>query len=497
MSLAYETNPDLAGARAGVRAVDENVASANSGWRPTVNASVSYGIQHGEIQNYPTSFNTRPLTGQVAVTQHLFRGGQTFAEVGRAMAQVRSARAQLVDTERRVLFGAVAAYLDVVRDEKVVALNRQNVDALQKELDAARTQRGAGAVTRTDVDQAEARLSRAQSDVAAAERQLATSRSTFVNVIGQPAPTLDPSPVVPKLPASQAVAQEIGTRYSPRVIQAKADLRASEYAVADAVGAMLPQISVSGQYQYVQDGAGTNIFGTSKAQNIVSVVGQLTVPIYQGGAEDAAVRKAKALRSQSALAVHSAERSASKDVDDAWEAVRSARTQIRANQAQVDADKRALDGVTQEQQGGERSVLDILNAQQELLNAQVAMASAEHDNSWPPTELLWATGQLTARARRSMCAIIIRRRITMTSRVPGMVWASDAAAQCLATLSRLRKADFLWRNWSPWAAARSRDARSGAGRHHGEPHIAACRVRAQRHDEHPGADDFLLYVAGL
>ncbi len=112
------------------------------------------------------------------MTQHLFRGGQTFAEVGRAMAQVRSARAQLVDTERRVLFGAVAAYLDVVRDEKVVALNRQNVDALQKELDAAKTQRGAGAVTRTDVDQAEARLSRAQSDVAAAERQLATSRST-------------------------------------------------------------------------------------------------------------------------------------------------------------------------------------------------------------------------------------------------------------------------------------------------------------------------------
>ncbi len=195
------------------------------------------------------------------------------------------------------------------------------------------------------------------------------------------------------------MAQEIGTRYSPRVIQAKADLRASEYAVADAVGAMLPQISVSGQYQYVQDGAGTNIFGTSKAQNIVSVVGQLTVPIYQGGAEDAAVRKAKALRSQSALAVHSAERSASKDVDDAWEAVRSARTQIRANQAQVDADKRALDGVTQEQQGGERSVLDILNAQQELLNAQVAMASAEHDNVVAAYQLLWATGQLTARAQ--------------------------------------------------------------------------------------------------
>lgn len=398
LALAYETNPQLEGARAGARAVDENVAEANAGWRPTITASTSYGVEHGEVQGYAHAFNTRPFNGQVSVTEQIFRGGRTFAEVGRAMAQVRSARDQLVDTERAILMNAVAAYMDVARDEAVAELNRQNVQALQSELDAANTQKTAGAITLTDVAQARARLSRAQSDLAAAEKQLAASRSEFLNVIGQPAATLEKSPPVPALPATQDEARNLGVRRNPRVLQAQADLRAADYAVSDAVGALLPQVSVSGQYQYLQDAGGTNLFATPRGQNVLSVIGQVTLPIYQGGAEDAAVRRAKELRSQSQLAVRSAERAAWQEADDAWESVRAAETEIKANEVQVKADQSALDGVTQEQQAGERSILDILNAQQELLNAQVAMVTARHDYTVACYRVLWATGQLTARA---------------------------------------------------------------------------------------------------
>ena len=190
----------------------------------------------------------------------------------------------------------------------------------------------------------------------------------------------------------------MGGRWSPKVLQARADLRAADYAVTDAIGAMLPQISVSGQYQYLKDAGGTNIYATNAGQNILSVVGQVTVPIYQGGQEDATVRRAKELRSQAELAVVTAQRAARQDVDGAWEAFQAAKTQIAANEAQVKADQFAVDGVTQEQQAGERSILDILNAQQELLNAQVSLVTAQHDYVVAAYRVLWATGRLSARA---------------------------------------------------------------------------------------------------
>lgn len=397
LAIAYETNPQLAGARAGVRAVDEGVAQANSAWRPTINATGTYGVQNGVVGGFASAFNSHPLTGSVSVVQQVFRGGRTYAEVGRAIAQVHSARAELADTERGVLLDSVSAYLDVVRDDRILALNQENVRTLQAELDAARTQHGAGAVTRTDVDQAEARLSRAQSDFAAAQRQLITSREAFENVIGRPAGTLDPSPPLPLIPATLDAARGIGAARSPRILQAKADWRAADYAVADAVGALLPQLSISGQYQYLRDAAGTNIFATKQPQTILSVTGQVTVPIYQGGGEEATIRRAKELRGQSQLAIATAQRAVWQDVGNAWAGYLAARAQITANDAQVASDQHALDGVKAEQEAGERSVLDILNAQQELLSAQVAATTARHDAWVAAYRVLWATGQLEAK----------------------------------------------------------------------------------------------------
>jgi len=397
LAIAYETNPQLAGARAGVRAVDEGVAEANSAWRPSITASGSYGVQNGQVKGFASAFNSHPLTGAVTVTQQVFRGGRTYAEVGRAIAQVHSARAELADTERGILLDAVTAYLDVVRDDRILSLNRDNVRTLQAELDAANTQHGSGAITRTDVDQAKARLSRAQADLAVSERQLAASREAFDNVIGRPAGTLDATPPLPAMPASIDAARGVGAVRSPKILQAKADWRAADYAVADAVGALLPQLSIQGQYEYLRDAAGTNIFATKQPQQILSITGQVTVPIYQGGAEDAAIRRAKELRGQSQLAIATAQRSVWQDVGNAWEGYRSALVQITANDAQVAADQSALDGVKQEQEAGERSILDILNAQQELYSAQVAAVTARHDAGVAAYRVLWATGQLDAR----------------------------------------------------------------------------------------------------
>ncbi|HEX4301866.1 MAG TPA: TolC family outer membrane protein [Rhizomicrobium sp.] len=397
LALAYETNPQLAGARAGVRAVDEGVATANAAWRPTINASGSYGVQNGQVTGFASAFNSHPLTGAVTVTQQVFRGGRTYAEIGRAIALVHSARAELADTEREILLDAVTSYLDVVRDSNVMALNQANVRTLQAELDAANTQHGAGAITRTDVDQAQARLSRAQADLAAAQRQYMASREAFDNVIGRPAGTLEAAPVLPAIPATVDTARNIGVQRSPKILQAKADWRAADYAVSDAIGALLPQLSIQGQYEYLRDAAGTNIFATKDPQQILSVTGQVTVPIYQGGAEDAEIRRAKELRGQSQLAISTAQRAVWQDVGNAWDGYRSAQLEISANDAQVTADQSALDGVKQEQEAGERSVLDILNAQQELLSAQVAATTARHDAAVAAYRVLWAIGQLDAR----------------------------------------------------------------------------------------------------
>jgi TolC family type I secretion outer membrane protein len=287
--------------------------------------------------------------------------------------------------------------VDVVRDSMVLGYNRENVRSLQTQLDAVRTQYHSGAVTKTDVSESEARLARARSDVATAERQLATSRATFQNVIGRPAETLETNSPIPAIPKTRDNAELIALSQHPTVLDAKARARSADLAVDDAAGALLPQVSVQGQYQYFKDAAGTNIFATKKAQQILNVTGQVTVPLYQGGGDEATVRRAKELRQQSVTAISGAQRDVIQQVDSAWQDYLSAVTAIEESQHQVAASESAVEGVKAEQRAGERSVLDILNAQQELLSAQVSLATAVHDRIVAAYRLLSATGQLNAR----------------------------------------------------------------------------------------------------
>lgn len=401
LGLAYQTNPQLEGARAAVRALDEGVAQANAGWRPQISASGSYGVQHGTI-NGPTGpftkspFDSHPLVGQVTIAEPIFRGGRTYAEVSKAISDVRAGRYELAQAEQSVLFAGITAYMDVVRDSTILAYNKENVRTLQSEFDAVTTQFHAGAVTKTDVLESRARLARSKSDVASAERQLATSRANFLNVIGRPAETLETNAPVPGLPTSRELAENLALGQHPNVLDAKARARSADFQVDDAAGALLPQVSLQGQYQLFKDSGGNNILSTKNQQQILNLTGQVTVPIYQGGADEATVRRAKELRRQSQTAITGAQRDVVQEVDSSWQEYLSAVTAIEQSQEQVTASQSAVDGVRLEQQAGERSVLDILNAAQELLSAQVSLATARHDRIVAAYRLLSSTGQLSA-----------------------------------------------------------------------------------------------------
>ncbi|HEY1837079.1 MAG: TolC family outer membrane protein [Rhizomicrobium sp.] len=405
LATAYETNPQLDAQRAALRATDEGVAQANANWRPTINFQGSYGYQDtliGGARSLPPSFGVssaatnHPLLGQVVISQPLFRGGRTWAEIGRAKSQVRAGAAQLTDVEEGVLLDAVTAYMDVVRDAATVRLRQNNVAVLQKQLDATQEQFKVGELTRTDVAQSQARLAGAQADLTAAVGQLQISRSNFEHFVGRPAELLQEHPAFPPLPLSESAAIDGSLELNPTVVAAKENERASDYAVDDAAGALLPQLSIQGQYQYAHNPAQTEL-GVGNNEHITAVTGQLTIPIYQGGGEEASVRQAKQLDAQAKLNIADAQRQVVDATRTAWESYASAVAAIQSNKAQVDANTVALDGVHQEQQVGSRTILDVLNAEQELLNSQVAVVSSERNAEVAAYQVLSATGKLTAR----------------------------------------------------------------------------------------------------
>jgi outer membrane protein len=409
LSTAYDSNPQLGAERANLRATDEGVAQANAGWRPTVNAQAQYGVEHEQYGSSQLPIleggeripggdvNERPLQGQLTVTQPIFRGGKTYAEIGRAKALVRQGRAGLLDVEQQVLLASVAAYMNVARDEATVNLEQNNVSVLQKQLDATQEQFKVGELTKTDVAQSQARLAGAQAQLTIGRGQLAASRANFEQVIGRPAETLDDQPAFPKIPKSEDEAIDIAAKSSPIVLSAQESERAADYAVDDALGSLAPQLSVQGQYQYQQLGSGAASFGQPGTAHVASVMGVVTVPIYQGGAEEASVRQAKELHGRTQLLVADADRQARANVQAAWQTYVSAQASIESDKVQVTADTTALEGVRKEQEVGARTILDVLNAQQELLNAQVTVISAQRDAYVAAYQLLQAMGDLTAR----------------------------------------------------------------------------------------------------
>ena len=396
---AYQSNPTLTGARAGQRAVDETVPIARAGGLPSVN------VNGGYTENVLNSTNSllspaRELAGNTQLVVPLYRGGGVRGSIRAAETRVQAGQANLRGTESELFTNVVGAYLDVIRDEAIVGLNQQNVHVLEVNLRASRDRFQVGDLTRTDVAQSEARLSIARSQLQTAEAQLISSRENYIRIVGTPPGTLQDPPPLPNLPTAvdQAVAQALAD--NPFLLAATRQRDATRYDVDVARASRLPQVSgvVGGNYfNYLGSyGSGTNVrVGQSGTSGTVGL--QFTLPIFQGGRPAAQVRQAEARRSQAIEAVTETERGVVAQARSAFAVYRSAQEVIASSEQAVSANKLSLQGVRAENSVGTRTILDILNAEQELLNSQVTLVSARRDAYVAGFNLLAAMGRAEAR----------------------------------------------------------------------------------------------------
>ena len=402
LALAYQHNPELEAARAKARAADDAVAEARGNYRPSVNVTGSYGYtrnnrlggENGQIPPFVEEMN--PALARATLSEPVVTGGQAYAQVQRAIALVRSARADLLNAEQQILFAAAQAYMDTVRDAEGLRLHRSDVDVLTRQRDATKTELAAGAATRTDLDEVDVRLAGSKADLAQAESQLAQSRDNFERVVGRPPETLEQSPALPHLPGSQEQAMAVALKLSPRIQGAQANDKAAQYGIDNAVGALLPHASIVADMTYGNDSL-QDAFGFRTKGTTFDVLGEISIPLYQGGSEDARIREAKEARAQTRLGIADADQAVRQFLKDSWSAFHTALNAVSYNTGRVTASERALDGVIQQQHQGERSILDILNAEQERLAAELALSGSRRDMVVSAYQLLAAEGQLTAK----------------------------------------------------------------------------------------------------
>src|SRR5579883_1286209 len=385
---AYQNNPQLNAQRATLRATDETVPQALSGYRPTVGLTATVGSEYQTTLSKSISANNTPVyTGSEATfaphsvglnaTQTLFNGYRTANRTRQAEAQVSAGRATLAVTEETVLLNAANAYMNLLRDTAILDLQRRNVEVLQEQLRQTRDRFNVGEVTKTDVAQAESRLAAGRAQVLAAESSYMTSRGNYRQSIG-----VEPGKLNPASPVD---------RFSPRTLKAAI---AAGRAFNPSVAAAMFGIDVALLQVNAQQNWETNT-STLLRQFTASAVATVTVPIYQGGQEYSLVRQAKETVGQQRIALDTARDQVQATVQQAWGQLEAAKAQIQATRAQVNSAEIALNGVREEARVGQRTTLDVLNAQQELVNARVALVTAEHDRVVASYSLLSAVGGLS------------------------------------------------------------------------------------------------------
>ena len=393
MVTAYQNNPVLQAQRAGLRATDEDVGQALSGWRPRITGSASYQKENSDNFFSGESETINPKTYGVEIEQPLFRSFRTITATREAKSLVKAGRSQLLSVEQQVLLDTVAVYVDVRRDQSVLDLRRNNVQVLNRQLDASKDRFEVGEITRTDVAQSEARLSGAVSSRIGAEAELSASRAAFRRIVGDMPGSLQPPPPLPPLPGSEEEAVEIALAENPDLEAARRAEEASRHAIHAAKSELGPEIGLVAGYSRSED-----TFVDGFASDSKSITVRATVPIYQSGAVSSRIRQAKHVNSQRRIEVLQAEREVREAVRNAWEGLRAARAIIEASNAQILANEIALEGVRQEAEVGSRTTLDVLDAEQELLDSQVDLVLAERDAYVAGFQLLTAVGRGTATA---------------------------------------------------------------------------------------------------
>lgn len=400
LASAYAGDPRLLAERAALRAVDEGVPSAQSGWRPTVsiNGSVGRRYQNNTFgTGVSSSSSTTPADAGLTLSQPVWRGGATEAETAAAENLVFAARANLVAVEQQVLLETAIAYTTVVRDQSVVGLSINNEQVLERQLQATRDRFEVGEVTRTDVAQAEARLADAAAERIRAEGNLEVSRADYQRSVGSlPGELSFPDlETLLSVPATEDEALAFAAQRNPNIISAGFGERAALFDISAAAATLMPQVSLDGVLQRSWD---PNSF--FEETDTAQITANVSVPLYQSGAEYSRVRKLRQTAVQRRRQLDNARRAVREATEQAWEELNAAHAGIRALESSVNANEIALEGVRQEADVGARTVLDVLDAEQELFEARVALVRAESTAAEAVFRLTEVSGGMTAAALR-------------------------------------------------------------------------------------------------
>jgi outer membrane protein len=399
---AYQNNPQLNAQRAQVRSTDENVPQALSGYRPKVSLSASAGYQYTDTLTTAGGSPTQIVRSEIhganpprsvgmTVTETLFNGQQTANKTRAAESQVSGAREGLRVLEQTVLLNAASIYMDFLRDSAIVEVQKSNVRVLEQTLKQTRDRFNVGEVTRTDVAQSEAQLAAGKTQELTAESNLVTTRSNFRRIIGNEPANLAPgSPVDRFLPGTLPSAVELSLIENPNVTAAMFGIDVNYLTVKVNEGALLPTVSLQAavQQNYEQTMISPRAFSAS-------AVAQLSVPVYQGGAEYSLIRQSKENLAQQRLNLEMTRDQTRANTVTAWGQLEAGKAQVSSAQAQVTASEVALNGVREEAKAGQRTTLDVLNAQQALVNARVALVTAQHDRVVASYSVLNAVGRLS------------------------------------------------------------------------------------------------------
>jgi outer membrane protein len=397
LAQAYRNNPQLNAQRASLRAVDENVSQALAGYRPRVTGSFDSGYQHYESNTLAggvftnTNTNISPRGGTVGLVQTVYNGQRTGNQTRQAESQILAGRETLRNIEQTVLLDGATAYMNVMRDSAILDLQRRNVQVLQEQLKQTRDRFNVGEVTKTDVAQAEARLAASQSQVLGAEANWRASQAAYRRIIGaEPVNLRSAMPVDRFSPRSLEASVDHGWKQHPQATSAQYTVDAAQHAVKVAEGALYPTVTLESSVQKRWDLAPGTFDVTTG-----TVLGRVAVPLYQGGAEYSVIRQTKETLGQRRIELDLARDQVRANVVQSWSQLEATKAQIIAAQAQVTATEVALNGVREEARVGQRTTLDVLNAQQELVNARVALVTAQRDRVVASFTLLASVGRLS------------------------------------------------------------------------------------------------------
>jgi outer membrane protein len=394
-SYAYQINPSLQAERAGLRATDEAVSQAQTHWRPNIQATGNLGKTYQYLpaqQQFGTAnFSDTTRGYNVQVTQPLFRGWRTDSETDAAEKQVLAGRAKLSDAEQQLFLDTTKAFLDAVRDEATLDIQRENEHVLEQKLTETRARSQLGELTQTDVHQAESRLERSRVSRYQAESALTNDRASYLRLVGHLPEKLNPPDLRVDASRSREDILQLADTRNPKVLAAQYDSDEAKEEVTLNKGALLPELDIVGN-SGKNWGESSTLPGRFDSDQVLL---QLTIPLYDSGTTYSKTRAAEQTATQKRMTLEETRHKAHETADNAWEGLRESEAALKADKSEVEASAKAYDGVKIQSKVGTRTTLDVLNAEQEWLDAKVDLLKSQHDRDLAILQIVASIGQLT------------------------------------------------------------------------------------------------------